>query len=296
VFLGENATHEAVLELRKNLGLDRPWHLRLAGYAAGVLQGDLGVSLFQRRPVATIVAERLPATLELTCAALALALVLGMTLGILAALKKGSLADLAVMAFAQLGVSMPVFWLGILLTAFFAVRLSWFPAIGRGEPLMPSIGRALAGDGRPLASSLGHLFLPAVTLGLGLAAVLSRLVRASLLDTLHEDYVRGARARGLRSRRVLLGHALRNALLPVVSVLGVRLGTLLGGSVLTESIFGWPGLGHLAVTAISQRDFPLVQGIVLVFAALFLAVQLLIDLGYGVLDPRIRLERGGASG
>ncbi|MGH9337400.1 MAG: ABC transporter permease, partial [Vicinamibacteria bacterium] len=228
VFLGENATPEAVSELRRNLGLDRPWPLRLARYAGGILTGDMGVSIFRREPVSTMILDRLPATLELALAAIAFAAVAGLALGILAALKQGSLADLAVMAFAELGVSMPVFWLGILLTAFFAVRFDWFPAVGRGEPLISAVGLALGGRPQALANSLSHLFLPALTLGLGLAAVLSRLVRASLLETLHEDYVRSARARGLRAGRVLLGHALRNALLPVVSVLGVRFGILLG--------------------------------------------------------------------
>jgi peptide/nickel transport system permease protein len=272
VFLGENATPEAVAELRHALGLDAPWPLQLGSYLSGAARGDLGESLFQRASVSALIAARLPATLELALAALALGCALGVILGVVSALKRGTFVDLAVMIFAQLGVSMPVFWLGILLTALFAVRWDWFPAVGRG--------------------SLAHLALPAATLGIGLAAIASRLVRASLLDTLHDSYVRAARARGLSELRVVV-HALRNALLPVVSVLGVRFGTLLGGSVLTENIFGWPGLGSLAVTAISQRDFPLVQGIVLVFASIFLALHLAIDLAYGVLDPRIRVDAGG---
>jgi peptide/nickel transport system permease protein len=272
VFLGENATPENVAELQRSLGLDRPWPLQLARYIGALARGDLGRSLFQREPVSKLIAERLPATLELALAALLFGVAVGGVLGVVSALKRGSPADLAVMVFAQIGVSVPVFWLGILLSAIFAVRWNLFPAVGRG--------------------TLAHLFLPALTLGLGLAAVASRLVRAALLDTLHEAYVRSARARGLSDAKVI-SHALVNALLPVVSVLGVRFGTLLGGSVLTESVFGWPGLGTLAVTAISQRDFPLVQGIVLVFALLFLALHLAVDLAYGVLDPRIRTEAGG---
>ena len=272
VFLGENATPENVAELQRSLGLDLPWPRQLARYVSGLARGDLGQSLFQHEPVSKLIAERLPATLELAFAALLFGVAVGGVLGVISALKRGSPADLAVMVFAQIGVSVPVFWLGILLSAIFAVRWNLFPAVGRG--------------------SLAHLFLPALTLGLGLAAVASRLVRAALLDTLHEAYVRSARARGLSDAKVI-GHALVNALLPVVSVLGVRFGTLLGGSVLTESVFGWPGLGTLAVTAISQRDFPLVQGIVLVFALLFLALHLAVDLAYGVLDPRIRIEAGG---
>ncbi len=274
VFLGENATPEGVAELRHALGLDAPWPLQLGRYLSGVARGDLGDSLFQRVPVSTLIGERLPATLELALAALALGVALGGILGVVSALKRGTLADLAVMIFAQLGVSMPVFWLGILLTALFAVHWGFLPAVGRG--------------------SLAHLVLPALALGVGLAAIASRLVRASLLETLREPYVHAARARGLSDVRVV-AHALRNALVPVVSVLGVRFGALLGGSVLTENVFGWPGLGSLAVTAISQRDFPLIQGIVFVFASIFLGLHLAIDLAYGVLDPRIRIEAGGGS-
>lgn len=272
VFLGENATPSSVAELRQALGLDLPWPLQLARYLGGIPTGDLGESLFQREPVSALIAGRLGATLELALSALLFGVVAGFFLGVVSALKQGSLADLAVMVFAQLGVSIPVFYLGILLSALFAVRWGFFPAVGRG--------------------TLGHLVLPGLTLGLGLAAIASRLVRASLLDTLHEVYVRGARARGLPDGKVI-AHALRNALLPVVSVLGVRFGVLLGGSVLTENVFGWPGLGSLAVTAISQRDYPLIQGIVLIFASMFLLLHLAVDLAYGVLDPRIRIEGGG---
>lgn len=268
VFLGENATPSAVAELRRTLGLDASFPAQLARYFGGVARGDLGESLFQREPVAKIVAERLPATLELAFAALLVGVTVGGILGVASALRRGSLVDIAVLLFAQIGVSMPVFWLGILLTALFSLRWGLLPAVGRG--------------------SLEHLILPALTLGAGLAAIASRLVRTSLLDVLEEPYVRGARARGLPDGKVI-AHALANALLPVVSVLAVRFGALLGGSVLTESVFGWPGLGTLAVSAISQRDFPLVQGIVLTFAALFLVLNLGIDLAYGYLDPRVRV-------
>lgn len=270
VFLGEQATPQAVAELRARLGLDQPLPVQLARYVAGAARGDLGESLFQNAPVAEILRDRLPATIELALAALAVAIALGLLSGIVAALRPGSILDGATMFLSQLGVSMPVFWLGMLLVAFFSVRLQWFPAVGRGEPLV------------------WHLFLPALTLGFTNAAVLSRMMRSSLLGTLGEDYVRTARAKGLRESRVVLAHAFRNALLPVVSLLGVRFGVLLGGSVLTESVFGWPGLGQLAVTAISQRDLPLVQGIVLVFAAMFLAINLVVDVSYAALDPRVR--------
>jgi peptide/nickel transport system permease protein len=293
VFLGENATPEAVEELRRRLGLDLPWPVQLAHYLGGIASGDLGRSIFQSDAVLDIVLGRLPATLELAVASILLALVSGVAMGIVAALHRGSMGDLIVMALAQLGVSMPVFWLGILLVAFFAVELSWLPAVGRGESFVPALATALSGRPGALLDALAHLTLPALALGWSTAAVTSRLVRASLLDTLHEDYVRHARAQGIPERRVVTGHALRNALLPVVSMIGVRFGALLGGSILTESVFGWPGIGQLAVTAISQRDFPLVQGIVLVFAAMFLLLNLAVDLCYGLLDPRIRVSGAG---
>ena len=192
------------------------------------------------------------------------------------------------MFFAQLGVSMPVFWLGILLMLWFAVSLNWLPAVGRGEPLLYALGAALTGKPGPLIDSLRHLALPALVLGLNSAAVLSRVIRASMLETLNKAYVRTAKAKGVHPSRVVITHALRNALLPVVNIIGLRFGALLGGAVLTESIFGWPGLGQLAVTAISQRDFPLVQGVILIFALMFALVNLAVDLLNAALDPRVR--------
>ena len=289
VLLGENATPEAVRDLRRELGLDRPVVVRLVSYVSGVLQGDLGTSIFQRQPVRDLIAARLPATAELAMAALVVATLLGGALGVAAALRRGSAVDTASMIAAQVGVAMPVFWLGILLMAWLSVSWGWFPAVGRGAPLLAS---ALSGDLSRLSDALAHLALPALTLGLHHAAVTSRLVRGSMLETLSENYVLAARARGLASRRVVLGYALRNALVPVVSVLGGRFGTLLGSSVLTETVFGWPGLGQLAVTAISQRDLPLVQGVVIVFALMFLLLNLMVDLMYGALDPRIRIAGG----
>lgn len=286
VFLGENATPEAVASLRRELGLDHPLPVRLLHYVASVAHGDLGQSIFRREPVLGIVLERLPATIELAAAAFFITLVVGISLGALAALWRGRFVDVAATVVAQIGVSMPVFWLGILLMAWLAVDWGVLPAVGRGEPLVRAVA---SGDVVLVADALRHLALPAFTLGIHHAAVVSRLVRASLLDTLHENYLRAADARGLGRRRVVVHHALRNALLPVISVLGVRFGALLGGAVLTEAIFGWPGLGNLAVTAISQRDLPLVQGVVLVFALVFILLNLLVDVVHASLDPRIRL-------
>ena len=290
VLLGQDATPEAVAALRTTLGLDRPLPVQLAFYVANLLQGDLGDSIFRGEPVIVAIGSRLMATVEVAVTALVLAVTIGLALGVLAAVKRGSIVDTASMLLAQIGVSMPVFWLGILLMFWFAVQLNWLPAVGRGEPLLSAAGAALTGRWGALVDSARHLALPAMTLGVYSAAVMSRVVRASMLETLSQDYVRTARAKGLVAWRVVLAHGLRNALLPVVNIIGLRFGELLGGAVLTESIFGWPGLGQLAVTAISQRDIPLVQGIVLIFAAMFAVVNLTVDLLNAALDPRVRLE------
>ncbi len=290
ILLGEQATAEAIAEVRHELGLDRPLPVQLGDYISSSLRGDLGDSFFQNEPVTRAIGARLGATIELAVASLVFAIVLGLFLGVVAAIKQGSIIDMVSMLFAQLGVSMPVFWLGILLTFWFAVELNWLPAIGRGEPIPSAIAAAVSGRPGVLLNSLSHLVLPAVALGLNSAAVISRLVRSSMLETLNEDYIRTAYAKGLPPSAVVVSHALRNALLPVISVIGLRFGVLLGGAVLTEAIFGWPGLGQLAVSAISQRDIPLVQGVVLVFALMFTIVNLVVDLLYGVIDPRIRFE------
>ncbi len=290
VLLGQDASAEAVARLRLQLNLDQPWIVRLMHYFVDLAHGDLGVSIFQNQPVAEAIAARLGATLELAVVALLFSIVLGVGLGVAASLRRGTIVDTATMLFAQLGVSMPVFWLGILMMLLFAVRLDWLPAIGRGMPLLSALGLALSGRPGPLLDSLAHIAMPALTLGLNSAAVVSRLVRSAMLETLGQDFMRTAHAKGLHASRVIWVHGLRNALLPIVSVIGLRFGALLGGAVLTESIFGWPGLGQLAVSAISQRDIPLVQGIVLTFALMFALVNLLVDLLYGVIDPRVRLE------
>ena len=287
VLLGQDATPEAVSELRTTLGLDRPLPVQLGRYMLNLTRGDLGESIFRGETVVAAIASRLPATIEVAVAALFLAILLGSVLGILSAIKQGSAIDTASMLFAQLGVSMPVFWLGILLMLWFAVSLNWLPAVGRGEPLLYAAGTALTGNPGPLIDSIRHITLPALVLGLNSAAVLSRVIRASMLETLNKAYVRTAKAKGLHPWKVVLLHALRNALLPVVNIIGLRFGALLGGAVLTESIFGWPGLGQLAVTAISQRDFPLVQGVILVFALMFALVNLAVDLINAALDPRV---------
>ena len=290
VLLGEDATEEAVRDIRRALGLDQPWWVRLGNYYLNLARGDLGVSYFQNQPVADAIGQRLVPTLEVAIVALLISVVLGICLGVVAAIRRGTAIDACCMLFAQLGVSMPVFWFGILLMYLFAIQLDMLPSIGRGPPLLPALGKALIGRPGDLWLALTHIAMPALTLGLTNAAVISRLVRSSMLETLGQDYIRTARAKGLLPMRIVLVHSLRNALLTVVSVMGLRFGALLGGAVLTESIFGWPGIGQLAVAAISQRDIPLIQGVVLTFALAFALVNFLVDLLYAVIDPRIRYE------
>ena len=289
VLLGQDATPEAILNLRNSLGLNDPWYIRLWNYFAALLQGDMGRSIFQNQPVSEIIAGRLGATIELAVVALLLASVIGITLVVLAAIRQGSWVDTVTMLFAQLGVSMPVYWLGLLLMLLFAVQLGWLPSIGRGVPMHEALWAALTGRPQVLWESFRHIALPALALAANSAAIISRLVRASMLEVLREDFVRTAYAKGLRKGRVVVRHALRNALLPVLSVIGLRFGALLGGAVLTESIFAWPGLGQLTISAISQRDLPLIQGIVLTFAIVFALVNLIVDLLYAAVDPRVRL-------
>jgi peptide/nickel transport system permease protein len=289
VLLGQEASAADIANLRASLGLDQPWYVRLARYFASLLQGDLGRSLFQNQSVADLILNRLGATVELALAALLVAVLIGIPLGVIAAMKRGSLVDMGAMLLAQLGVSMPVYWLSILLMLGFAVKLGWLPAIGRGEPITDAVAAALTGNPGVLLTSLSHLLLPAVALGVNSAAIISRLVRTAMIEVLQEDFVRTAYSKGLRRPQVMIRHALRNALLPVISVIGLRFGVMLGGAVLTESIFGWPGLGQLTIAAISQRDLPLIQGVVLTYAVMFAVVNLAVDLTYAVVDPRVRL-------
>ncbi len=290
VLLGQDATPEAIFNLRNSLGLNDPWYIRLWDYFAALLHGDMGRSIFQNQPVSEIILGRLGPTIELAVVSLLLAAIIGLALGVYAAIRQGSLVDTLTMLFAQIGVSMPVYWLGLLLMLLFAVKLGWLPAIGRGAPLHEALLAAFSGRPQVLWDSISHIALPALALAANSAAIISRLVRASMLEVLREDFVRTAYAKGLRRHRVVIRHALRNALLPVLSVIGLRFGALLGGAVLTESIFAWPGLGQLTIAAISQRDLPLIQGIVLTFAIIFALVNLVVDLLYAAVDPRIRLS------
>ena len=302
--LGERATPEAAAALREQLGLNKPWFFNPANpldaqyprYMFDLLRGDLGQGAKSNIPVSQDLASRFPATAELSLAAMTFALLLGVPAGILAALRRNSVWDNLATTVSLVGVSMPIFWLGLLLSYFFGVVLGWLPPSGRlsaemnVEPLTGFLVLDSLLRGQPAAAwdALRHLILPAVALGTIPLAVIARITRSSMLEVLGQDYVRTARAKGLDLRRVTLKHALRNALLPVVTVVGLQLGALLGGAVLTETIFSWPGLGSWVYDAISQRDYDVIQGGV-IFAALVVSlVNLLVDLSYAVLDPRIQ--------
>jgi ABC-type dipeptide/oligopeptide/nickel transport system permease component len=269
IFAGDKPlTPERAAELRHQYGLDRPLWIQYADYATHAIRGDLGVGLRSQRPVLDSILEALPSTAQLTLAALALAAILGITLGVVAAISHGSWLDTAVMAVAMLGISTPVFYSSLLLILLFSFTLAWLPATGQG--------------------GVERLIMPALALGLSSAAVLARLVRSSMLEVLRQEYVITARAKGLAHTLVITRHALKNALIPAVTMLGLQLGALLGGAVVTETIFSRPGIGRLAVDGILGRDFPLVQGTVLFAATVYVLVNLAVDVSYAVIDPRIR--------
>ncbi len=296
--LGERGTPEQVEALREKLGLNRPLPEQYLAFVHRVLTGDLGVSAVSTIPVGKELKRRWPATFELSLSAILVAVLLGIPAGILAAIRKNTLWDNLSMGFSLIGVSMPVFWLGLLLIYLFAVHLHWLPTGGRlsteaGIGFQPITGfyaldALLRGDLRLLADVLAHLILPALTLGTIPLAILARITRSAMLEVLSQDYVRTARAKGLAERRVILKHAFKNALLPVVTVVGLQFGTLLGGAILTETIFSWPGIGSYIYEGILNRDYPVVQSGVLVVALTFVLINLLVDLSYALLDPRIQ--------
>jgi len=269
----DQATRQA---LRHAMGLDRPLPQQYLRWAAGAVRGELGESVRTHQPVAAILGQKLPVTLELTAAAMVVGLCIALPAGVLAALRRNSAIDLGAMGVALGGVSVPSFWLGVMLILLFSLHWRLFPAIGyvpvRRDP----------------ADAIRHMVLPALTLGLGLAGALTRMVRSDVLEELGREYVRTARAKGLRFLRVVGRHILRNALLPTLTVLGIQVSVLLGGAVITEQIFAWPGVGQLIVQAVQSRDYPVLQGAILVVAALAAAVQLMVDLAYAVMNPRIR--------
>ncbi len=268
--LGEGAAPQDVQELRTRLGLDRPLVEQYGAFLRGALRGDLGVSFRTGQTVTAMIVERLPATFELALAAMVVTILVALPLGIIAAVWRGTIVDHVAMTFALAGISVPNFWLGPLLAIIFAVEFGWLPVSGRG--------------------GLSSLVLPAISLGLALAAILARMTRASLLEELHQLYVRAALARGVSTSRSIVRHALGNSLVPVVTIVGSQFGAVLTGAVITETIFAWPGIGRLLIQSIGFRDYPMVQGCILLIAVTYVTVNLVTDVLYGVLDPRIRLQ------
>jgi dipeptide transport system permease protein len=286
-------------ELLHQMGLDRPLYVQFFDYVGGVLQGDLGVSVITQRPVMDEFLTLFPATIELAIFALIFATLIGLPAGVLAAVKRGSVYDHVVMGTSLTGYSMPIFWWGLLLILFFSVDLGWTPVAKRlsddyfvdevtGFMLIDTL---LSDEKGSFLNALHHLILPTIVLGTVPLAVTARMTRSAMLEVLGEDYIRTARAKGLGVYRIVAIHALRNALVPVVTVIGLQVGTLMGGAILTESVFSWPGIGKWLVESISRRDYPALQGGVLVIAALVMATNLAVDLLYGLLNPRIRHKR-----
>jgi peptide/nickel transport system permease protein len=275
VMLGEQASAADIAQLRASYGLDKPLPVQFAYWLKELVHGNLGQSIFLQRPVTQALWERAEPTLFLTLFSITIATLIGVPCGIVSAVWRGRAIDQAFSGFAMLGASIPSFWLGLILMQIFAVALGWFPVAGYGDP------------GVPLADRLHHLILPAIVLGVVNSALILRFTRASMLDVLGEDHIRTARAKGASEARVILHHALRNALIPVLTVLGLTFALLVGGAIVTETVFGLPGIGNLVVSAVLRRDYPVIQGALLVIAGLYVMINLAIDLLYLVVDPRV---------
>ena len=293
----QRTTPEQIASLRRDLGLDRPALERFFVFLANAVRGDFGISFFHRRPVMQVIGERLPATIELTLAALVVALLVAIPLGIIAAVKRDTLLDRLCTTGGLLGVSLPGFWFGLLLILLFAVQLKLLPVGGR-IPFAAEVPNAtgfllidtlIAGRLDAFATTLRHLLLPALTLGLPTAAILMRVTRSAMVEVLAADYVLFAEAKGLSRRRILLLHALKNAMIPTVTVAAIETGALLGGNMIVETVFGWPGLGRLVVESIFARNYPLVQAAVLLYAVTYVLLNFIADLLYTLLNPRVRL-------
>ena len=270
--LGQHASDESIARIRSQLRLDDPWYSQLANYLLRTLRGDLGRSYITHIPVRDALLQKLPNTVRLALAAIVVAIIMGVTIGIISAIYQNSWIDYVAMTFALIFISTPVFWFGMLLVFFFAMRLGWFPISGMGD------------------GGWQYLFLPAITLGSRFAAFLARYTRSVMLEIIRDDYIRTARAKGVKESMVVLKHALKNVMIPVITVIGLNLASLLNGSVLTESIFAWPGFGRYMVAAIQKRDFQVIAGSVLVGAVIFIFFNLIVDLLYVALDPRIKYE------
>ncbi len=296
LLLGERATPERVAEVRRQLDLDKPFLVQYATFLGRLVRGNLGRSTQTNNPVIDDLLQRFPATIELTLAAMAIACLVGISAGIVSAVRQYTLPDYLAMVGSLVGVSMPIFWLGFVLMLVFSLRLDWLPLSGRFDvsyyfPRVTNfvlIDTLLDGNWEAFRSGVEHLILPAVTLSTVPMAIIARMTRSAMLEVLRQDYIRTARAKGLGTRPVVLKHALRNAFIPVLTVIGLQFGILLGGAILTETVFAWPGLGRLTVEAIYTRDYPLIRGCVLLVATTFVLINLVVYLLYAAIDPRIR--------
>lgn len=298
IMLGDSAASKMEMDsLRRELNLDKPLYQQLWLFVSGVARGDFGNSLDKRRPVAALLAETLPPTIELTLAIFLVAILIALPVGVFTSLRPGSWVDRATMSGALLGISMPNFWFGLILILLFSVQLGWFPTSGQMDATLDltritgfmTIDAVLSGNWEALKNVLLHLFLPATTLGVAFAALMARVIRSSMLETMRMEYVVAARAKGVSEPMVVVRHALRNALIPVVTVAGLEVGMLLGGNMIVETIFSWPGLGRLVVSSIFSRDYVVVQCAVMLYALIYVAANLAVDLMYTFLNPKIEL-------
>lgn len=291
-----SVSEEEIATLKSEMNLDQPLHIQLTTYVTEVAQGDLGNSYKKNRPVTDLIIETLPATVELALAAAFVSLIIGIPIGVYSAVKQNSLIDRLSMGGSFLGISMPPFWLGIVLILIFSVYIGWTPVKGRVDfgvqfPTVTGfymIDSLLAGNIKAFKNVLVHLLLPAITLGASMGAIVARVTRSSMVETLRSDYVTLARAKGVKEWRVIVIHALRNGLIPTVTMVGLEIGVLLSGNMIVETVFGWPGLGRLAVDGIFSRDYPLVQGVVMFYAFIFVFANLIVDILYTYLNPRLR--------
>jgi peptide/nickel transport system permease protein len=284
--LGQDATPQQRAELRRDLGLDRPFPIQFARFVGNAVQGEFGLSLRQGRKVSSLIVERLPATLELSLAAAAIALIFGIPMGVYAALRRGTFLSQLMMMISLLGVSLPVFLIGILLILVFAVTLKWLPSFGRGDVVM--LGSWSTGF--LTADGWKHLVLPSITLAVFQLTLIMRLVRSEMLEVLRADYIKFARARGLPNRAVYFRHALKNTMVPVITIIGLQLGALIAFSIITETVFQWPGMGLLFIQAVTFADIPVMAAYLCLIALIFVVINLVVDLLYFVVDPRLRIE------
>lgn len=290
IMLGDDAEPAEVERLTKLYGFDRPAYVQYAKWLGRAVQGDFGQSLRQRQPVTKLIGEKMGATIELAIASLLIAVLIGVPLGVASAVRRNTWVDYGSMGFALVGVSAPNFWIGLILLTYVALNVGWIPVFGRAEvSFIDALAGVFVGRGlSPLWDSLRYLLLPSLTLATSIVALITRLTRSSMLEVLSRDYVRTARAKGQTPRQVVYKHALRNALLPVVTVIGVQFGSLLGGAIVVETVFAWPGVGMLIINSIRTRELMVVQAAVLMLAVIFALVNLLVDFSYSLLNPRIR--------